>query len=792
MSSLYKKSKPVSMKISTKVTLAIALTTMAIVVFLAALVTFQFRKAIQIEAERNLMTILSKEAEALNQELLRVKRLSLTLRTTVQQSLDIELAKQNTPLQNEYMSQYKSDLLPLVQNQILNFDNLSGWILFNSEVVKGTHTVSYTYESGSFVREPEYDVVKDGYAEEDWWREAIDKGEHWTEPYFWKPWNADIISYSTPIFIKDSLVGVAGAEFFMEPFQDRLRSIKVYNTGFVMLISEKGKQIIIPEEMDKLALSHWYDTNKTLLLSEKSGVQYLNKGSLLKEDIIAWQELSNGWFLIARPEASEMFSAIGTMYFTIFIILLFTLPFSILMGVSLSKSITRRLEYLVIGAENILNEEVAFEYISDGNDEIGVLVKAFHKMSDEIRNAVDQLKQSELKYRLLVENSEHMIFTLSLSGQLLTTNAKLEKMVGHPKEMLIGKSFDVLFRDEKDVLFWNSVFRAFLDNPQKTTIESTIVTDEGITRQLMTTLLPIMNDAYEIMGIMGTSADITEQIEAQKQISLLLEKENSQLVQSVEEKSKSLEVAFFDLMQTDKYAALGRMVSGIAHELNTPIGNAITLSSFIQSQLSRESNGLMNPAEDVLPALESLGRNLERATTIVEHFKALSLHNFNEKASEIQLCLLINMNVQSLINEMRFEDCEVEVRCDPSLKVKTFPSAFSQVIIHLLKNALVHGQMLEEQQQLKIIIDVVQRINGWSLVISDNGIGMSREVQEHIFEPFYTTRRGDGNSGLGLSIVFSIVTGTFGGKVFLESIPFPEPSHGTSIHCSFPNMNETK
>lgn len=510
MSSLYKKSKPVSMKISTKVTLAIALTTMAIVVFLAALVMFQFRKAIQIEAERNLMTILSKEAEALNQELLRVKRLSLTLRTTVQQSLDIELAKQNTPLQNEYMSQYKSDLLPLVQNQILNFDNLSGWILFNSEVVKGTHTVSYTYESGSFVREPEYDVVKDGYAEEDWWREAIDKGEHWTEPYFWKPWNADIISYSTPIFIKDSLVGVAGAEFFMEPFQDRLRSIKVYNTGFVMLISEKGKQIIIPEEMDKLALSHWYDTNKTLLLSEKSGVQYLNKGSLLKEDIIAWQELSNGWFLIARPEASEMFSAIGTMYFTIFIILLFTLPFSILMGVSLSKSITRRLEYLVIGAENILNEEVAFEYISDGNDEIGVLVKAFHKMSDEIRNAVDQLKQSELKYRLLVENSEHMIFTLSLSGQLLTTNAKLEKMVGHPKEMLIGKSFDVLFRDEKDVLFWNSVFRAFLDNPQKTTIESTIVTDEGITRQLMTTLLPIMNDAYEIMGIMGTSADITE------------------------------------------------------------------------------------------------------------------------------------------------------------------------------------------------------------------------------------------------------------------------------------------
>lgn len=776
------------MKISTKITIAITLTSIVFIAILSFLITIQFSSALKVEAERNLMTILNKESEALNAELLRVKRLSFSLRNTVINTIDFDQATSSNLDQVSYMDQYKTSLIPHVQSAMTNFDNISGWILFNSNVVPGKHTVSYTYESGAFVREPEYDVIRDGFSSEPWWREAITYGEYWTEPYFWEPWQADVISYSIPIIVDERVVAVTGAEFFMGPFQERLRQVKVYNTGFVMLISEEGKQIVIPSEVEPESIQNWYQNNKVLLLSEKSGIQYLKGGSLLDEEIIAWKELDNGWFLIARPEASEMFSALKKMGMTIAGILLLAFPLSLIIGITLSKSITTRLHHLVVGAENVLNDQLSLPYIVEGNDEIGVLVKAFNRMFDDIRTALSELRYSESQYRTLVENSEHMIFTLSLDGKITTSNLRLENLVGKSKEALLNQSFEVLFKKEKDQLFWRDIFVGYVNNPEIKTVESSFDADNGETRQLVTMLIPIFDENGSLASIMGTSSDITDQIIAERQIAYLLEKENEKLTLRVEEKSKALEVAFFDIMQTDKYAALGRLVAGIAHELNTPIGNAVTLTSYLQDQYVTKDDVSID--ETVIPSLEILNRNLCKAIAIIEHFKLLSIENYSERIAEIQLKLLIDMSLASLKSEFNLGQVEVQVDCEDDLKLKTYPGAFTQIITHLLHNAFKHAQSRESGEVLKVSIAIKKTINGVTLTIADNGVGMSPEIQEHVFEPFYTTKRSDGNTGLGLSIVFNLVTGTFGGKVFLESIPYPKENHGTMIHCSFNELNE--
>ncbi len=773
-------------KISNKIAVAIVTLTFAISLTLGIFLYVEAKALIRKEAEQNLMTTLDREAKIVDSEFTRVKRLSLVIKSTVESTLDLEQAVSNP----NYMVTYKQGLTEIFKRLLADFDNVSDWVLFNSKVIPGTNTVSFTFENGQYIREPEYDVIDDGYASETWWQEAIVKGEYWTTPYYWEPWNANVISYSIPLTSKGKLIGVAGAELFLSAFQERLKDIKIYESGYVMLVTDTGEEIYLPDDIDLQRFRTWYSENKAYIKEHPIGLQYLPLET--GEEIVAWHMLSNGWLLLAHPKTEEMFGGLAILNFITIIIILLSIPLSLGMGVFVSKTLTKRLSDLTYAAEAMLDHQDAITLPISSNDEIGTLTKAFNQMQQDVKATLTELKFNEAKYRSLVENSSNMIYTIDVSGAMTTTNQMIEEMAGMSKSELVGHHFTELFKTQETALYFDKAFDELLSTQNRVERICQLKNPQGQFRTITTTLIPIFDEVGNLISVMGNSSDITDRIETEKEIARLLSEENDQLNQIISKKTIELESAMKEIMEIDKIAALGRLVSGIAHEINTPLGNAISLNSLLEKNFESCSHKLSDNSlsrttlesliEQSNEAISGISRNLNKTATLVNNFKFLNTSGSSETKIPVEIHRLINFTFSSLISSISHGSLTLDLHCREDLVIESYPGAITQVLTNLIFNAVDHG--LADTSEPKITIDVIEQSETILLLFSDNGIGMDEETQKHIFEPFFTTKRSNGNTGLGLSIVFAKTTGILNSRITCES----QLGKGTTFAITMPKI----
>ncbi|HAW84971.1 MAG TPA: hypothetical protein DCX65_01535 [Spirochaetaceae bacterium] len=781
--------------ITNKISLAIILSTVSVGLVLGGLIYLQADRMLKTEAELHLTSILEREAEAIDAEFLRVKRLSLVLRSTVLNTFEPAQAK----LDPAWMEAYKTRLCNFFTALIADFDNVSGWVLFSSSAIPGTNTVSFTFENGAFVREPEYDVIRDGYADDPWWREAVNRGENWTTPYYWEPWRAEIITYSLPIVMAGELVAVTGAELFMKPFQSRLESIRIYDSGYVMLLTGQGDQVYVPEAAaaDDLWFKSWHEENREYIVTHPEGIHSGRRGSTGGGRIIAWRTLQNGWTLYARPLAGEMFGGLYLVGLITWITMLAALPVAIGIGILVSRSLTRRLAALTRAAATILDHSSALPLPPTRrfDDEIGTLIEAFRSMQQEVADALAELSLNEAKYRSLVENAEHMIYTIDVTGRFTTTNRRLEAMAGQPKSAIVGRPFHLIFPDPAAQRYWQDVFEEVLAGNAKVTRENEIKDAAGRIRTIVTVLIPVSGPDGTIAMVMGTGTDITDRLQAEKEITRLLEKENDDLTGRVAQKAAELESAMKELMEADKLASLGRLVAGVAHEMNTPLGNAITITSFLEQlfgdiaaavhlgEITREE--LETELGQLREAMDSLYRSLDRTSQLVENFKQVSAAQSGERKTAINLYQLLAMTAAGYQEPLRTAGIEVTIECAADLTIETRPTAVALVLTHLMRNTVQHSFPAGWTGQLPPRLSITATAGEQAIIIEvrDNGCGMPPETLARAFEPFFTTKRVQGNAGLGLAIVFNTVTITLGGKITCESTP----GQGTSFSLTIPH-----
>ncbi len=245
------------------------------------------------------------------------------------------------------------------------------------------------------------------------------------------------------------------------------------------------------------------------------------------------------------------------------------------------------------------------------------------------------------------------------------------------------------------------------------------------------------------------------------------------------------------LVQQEKHASLGQLVAGVAHEINTPLGVAFTLathleeerdlvaSAFRTGELTRLS---MNQFLDKLQeGLRILTGNLQRAAELVRSFKQVSADRSSEAKRTLDLSAYLSDVVRSLEPMLREGRVKVAIDAQPGLVLTTMPGLLAQVVTNLVQNAVLHGFIGVEAPQILI---AAGRAAGdrLAIAITDNGIGMPAEVRAKAFDPFYTTRRDSGGTGLGLHIVHNLVTGALGGDIDLASIP----GHGTRFLIHLP------
>jgi ligand-binding sensor domain-containing protein/C4-dicarboxylate-specific signal transduction histidine kinase len=289
--------------------------------------------------------------------------------------------------------------------------------------------------------------------------------------------------------------------------------------------------------------------------------------------------------------------------------------------------------------------------------------------------------------------------------------------------------------------------------------------------------------------IVGTTQDIN----ALKRAEDALRKLNEELEFRVDRRTSDLRAANLELqealvrltstqrqlLEAEKLASLGGLVAGIAHEINTPLGVSVTAASHLveeSMQLSRKlERGELKRSElerferAAREGSELILRNLKRADRLVRSFKQVAVDQTNEDRRVVDLAICINEILTTLGPALRKTPHTVEVVCAEQVICETAPGALYQVISNLVMNSLIHG--FERDRPGSIRIEISRNDDRVMVDYRDNGSGMDEAARARIFDPFFTTRRGKGGSGLGMHIVYNLVTQVLGGSIVVDSTP---------------------
>nr|WP_276603733.1 ATP-binding protein [Nannocystis pusilla] len=234
------------------------------------------------------------------------------------------------------------------------------------------------------------------------------------------------------------------------------------------------------------------------------------------------------------------------------------------------------------------------------------------------------------------------------------------------------------------------------------------------------------------------------------------------------------------LLQREKMAALGGLVAGVAHEINTPLGVALTAVTHGQQILKRlrddVEHGTLTRGE-LRRALAELDDscvltvdNLRRGAHLIQSFKKVAVDQSSEAVRRVALCEWLQDVVASLRPMLRAAGVEHELRCTPGPALELAVGALTQVLTNLVQNACVHA-FAPEHAERRLLLSAACVGEVLRIECADNGRGIASEHASRVFEPFFTTRRREGGSGLGMHIVHNIVVERFGGRIELDPGP---------------------
>jgi len=232
------------------------------------------------------------------------------------------------------------------------------------------------------------------------------------------------------------------------------------------------------------------------------------------------------------------------------------------------------------------------------------------------------------------------------------------------------------------------------------------------------------------------------------------------------------------LAQAEKMASLGTLVAGVAHELNTPIGVAVTAASTLHVRTldfaKHYSEGALKKSElEAYVQTAQTGadltlRNLERAANLIQSFKQVSVDQTYDNIRRFGVKQYLYEIITSLQPKWKTTGHRVEIECDEALEMETYAGAIAQIITNFVTNSLLHGfDGLTEEGVMRI--EAKQEGNNVVIKYSDNGCGIPPEVLPRIFDPFFTTKQANGGTGLGMHIVYNLATQKLGGSIRWES-----------------------
>ncbi|WP_334187982.1 PAS domain S-box protein [Noviherbaspirillum sp.] len=407
----------------------------------------------------------------------------------------------------------------------------------------------------------------------------------------------------------------------------------------------------------------------------------------------------------------------------------------------------------------------------------------------ERKRAEQELRNSEQRFSKIFQSSPIAMFVTQVRGgyKVKDVNAAFERLFLRSREHVIGRSTAELslYCDMEER---TSLIQELRDTGATSgTREVWMFRGDG-NRILIQFSGYTFNLAGEKFGILAC-ADVTEMRRFEDEIRELnatleqrvierteeLQQANEELAYTLETLNKAQE----ELVRSGKLAALGSLVAGIAHELNTPIGNSLMVASTLAdqtrslSELFHTGAGMKRSElerflQDAGKAGDIMVRNLHRAADLVAGFKQVAVDQISSQRRRFPLAETVSEIILTLWPTLKKTDVNVSCSIPADMMMDSYPGPLGQAITNLINNAVVHAFGDRSSGTLWISAHAVD--DGWiEITLMDNGAGIPPANLNRIFDPFFTTRLGAGGSGLGLNITHNIVTGVLGGKIQVQS-----------------------
>ena len=307
-------------------------------------------------------------------------------------------------------------------------------------------------------------------------------------------------------------------------------------------------------------------------------------------------------------------------------------------------------------------------------------------------------------------------------------------------------------------------------------------------------------------GFVSSYVDVTERKQAEAELLALnarYEALNHELEERVEDRTQQLKneiderrAAEKALARNERMASLGGLVAGVAHEINTPIGNALMVSTTIQdriralARLVEEGQLRRSVLDGFVVDLRDSGnlieRNLHRAAELISNFKQVAVDQTSDRRRSFELAATLDEIRMTLAPRFQSVPQQLVLEAEPGILMDSYPGALGQIMTNLVENALLHA-FAERQGGCLRVTARRDGASGVELVFADDGRGIPEEMQERVFDPFFTTRLGHGGSGLGLSIVLNLARDLLGGDIRMVS----EEGRGTRFVLTIPCVAPT-
>lgn len=413
-------------------------------------------------------------------------------------------------------------------------------------------------------------------------------------------------------------------------------------------------------------------------------------------------------------------------------------------------------------------------------------------LNARLAHQVTELQRSQLKFSTLFSLTPVAISVTRLEdGRYHDVNPAWEKTTGYSREYALGKT-------AKELGLWSSDaeredwIAALTRQRRLPNHQARFRMQDGEIRTYLVDAQLADYDNHQC--IIAAFVDITERqrIEAElRELNTRMEAHAQERSQRLSETVATLQRAQEELIHAEKLASLGSLVAGVAHELNTPIGSAVLITSTLNDKLRRLHTDIASgplrrsTLNDFLRDTEQAGNLLEhslgRARELIRSFKQVAIDQTSERRRPCGLNELVRDVCDTLRPSLRNPLWHLDLELGQDIALDSYPGPLGQVLTNLIQNAFFHGLQEDRPGCVRVTArglsdDLVE------ICVSDDGRGIAAEHIGHIFDPFFTTRLGHGGSGLGLNIVYGIVTKLLGGRIQVAS----EPGKGTHFTLSLP------